>query len=218
METRTFAASCIVCFLLGVVCGVLILINNPKAISQEATPTDDGLLAGVSQSMGEVVDTLDLEPDTTEITQDVVKTIQPIYYEVYDYREDHWYCLDEDLQDHLREQCQNFGIPEYFDLLQVQLYAESSFREYLVSDTDDHGIAQINATNYEWLHEVLGVDDLDNPYQSITCQVYIMSKYLADYTPEEALSKYNTGTPYPHTDYADRIMALYNDGDGVRVK
>ena len=190
------------------------------------------LSSGVAAYLNRALDTLDWsvkpsviirtnteeeeEPDTTEVEQETIKEPAPKYYELYDYREDRWYHLDPDLQDHLREKCSEFGIEEYFRVLQVQLYVESAFQEDLISETNDHGIAQINECNFPWLRKVLGVNDFDDARQSILCQVYIMSGYLKDYPMNRAFSKYNTGQAYNETKYSNRILSIYNDGEGVR--
>ena len=139
------------------------------------------------------------------------------HYEVYDPTDGEWHHMDFDLQDHLKNLCDENNITEYFPLLLVQLYCESGYKSNLVSSTGDYGIAQINECNHSSLRKQLGVTDFLDPYQSIECNVFYMAQFLKDYPPNQALSKYNTGQAYNSTPYSRKVLGRYNDGQGVRL-
>lgn len=138
------------------------------------------------------------------------------HYEVYDPSDKSWHHLDTDLQDYLKDLCDENKITEHFPLLLVQLYCESGYKSNLVSATNDYGIAQINSCNHSDLRKELGITDFLDPYQSIKCNVYYMAQFLSEYPPNQALSKYNTGQAYNSTAYSRRVLGRYNGGAGVR--
>ena len=74
------------------------------------------------------------------------------------------------------------------------MYAESSFRTDVVSDTDDYGLMQINSVNHEKLTENLGITDFTDPYQNIRAGVYILRGLFEKYDDAaKVLMAYNMG-------------------------
>lgn len=131
------------------------------------------------------------------------------YYKIVD--NGYQKALDEDLQEYTYDLCVDYGITEYYTLILCQLYKESTYRENLISETNDYGIAQINISNHDWLSEVLGVTDFLDARQSILCNIYLMSDYIEKYGVESALVCYNTGKPYSSNPYARKIIDLWNN-------
>lgn len=102
--------------------------------------------------------------------------------------------LDKQYQNHLYDMCKKYNVEQYYTLFMAQMYHESTFRQHLVSKTNDYGLMQINVCNHKWLSEKLGFTDFLNPYNSIEAGVYMMSNYLHKYNDvEKALVCYNSG-------------------------
>ena len=81
-----------------------------------------------------------------------------------------------------------------FPLVMAVINQESSFRTDVVSDSDDHGLMQINKVNHEWLNETLKVSDFLNPYQNVRAGIFILGKLVQKYEePSKALMAYNLG-------------------------
>ena len=129
-----------------------------------------------------------------------------------------WVHMPTEWQDYLKDQCDAAGLDiEHYKISQVQLYVESEFNPNVVSPTMDYGMAQINQCNLARLSSELGVTNFLDPYQSIKCNIYMMSGYYHQYTISQALSKYNTGSAYDSTTYSRKILGLYNNGAGMRI-
>ena len=134
-------------------------------------------------------------------------TTAPIYY----YIDDNGFksYLDKDLQDHLWNELVATGQEEHYELFIAQMYHESGFKEDLISNSGDYGISQINSCNFTYLRDTLGVTDFLDPYESIKCEVYFMSKNLEKYQSEaKALTVYNRGHLVNNgiTDYSNGVL------------
>lgn len=130
--------------------------------------------------------------DTEELViQDIEVKRNNLYYIVDDgYRLD----VSEQLQNYLWDQCVEYEITDYYELLFVQIYHESAWNPKAVSGTNDYGLMQINKSNHEWLKDTLGITDFLDPYESIRAGVYIMQSYLKKYNDvQKALVCYNMG-------------------------
>lgn len=131
------------------------------------------------------------------ITEETPLEPERIYYIVVD--DGYTAHLEQGLQDWVYEMCEEYNITGYEDLVIAKLYCESSFRTSLEHHNNngsvDVGIAQINSCNWEWLEEELGVTDFHDPYQSIRCGVYMLSRHLHNngYNVHKALVAYNMG-------------------------
>lgn len=125
------------------------------------------------------------ETPTVDETIEIVETIEPInvYYD----------CpLDHDLQDYIRELCDENGVP--MPLVIAMIKVESSFRESVISKTNDYGLMQINKINHEWLSEKYGVTDFLDPYQNVLCGIKILSQHYNRFQDTtKALMAYNLG-------------------------
>lgn len=100
--------------------------------------------------------------------------------------------LDDDLQDYIRELCDENGIP--MPLIIAMIEVESSFRADVISDTSDYGLMQINKINHEWLYEKYGITDFLDPYQNVFCGITILSQqYKRFQNVDKALMAYNLG-------------------------
>lgn len=135
------------------------------------------------------------------------------YYTVND--NGHTARLSNELQDWVYQMCAEYGIPGYEKLIISKLYCESGFNPNAThrnkNGTIDYGIAQINSSNHKWLRNTLGVNDFMDPYQSIRCGVYMMSKCLAENGHNEsmALAAYNTGrNGISSTSYSRKVLGI----------
>ena len=120
-----------------------------------------------------------------------------IYYTVVDQGER--VTLHRDLQDHVYEMCEKYGIHGFEKVIIAKLYKESSFRpdaiHYNSNGSFDSGMAQINSTNQKRLSKDIGITDFYDPVQSIEAGVYMFSECLNvnDRNVDAALVAYNTG-------------------------
>ena len=100
--------------------------------------------------------------------------------------------LPAELQEYTYYLCEAYYID--FDFVMALMYAESSFRTDVVSDTDAYGLMQINSVNHEKLTENLGITDFTDPYQNIRAGVYILRGLFEKYDDAaKVLMAYNMG-------------------------
>jgi len=99
--------------------------------------------------------------------------------------------LTADTQRQIYLLCREACVP--FEVEMSILGHESDFDPDAVSDTDDHGIAQINRCNFGWLQEELGPIDFYDPIQCVRAGLRILGPLWARYGPHKALMAYNHG-------------------------
>ena len=100
--------------------------------------------------------------------------------------------LPAELQEYTYYLCEAYYID--FDFVMALMYAESSFRTDVVSDTGDYRLMQINSVNHEKLTENLGITDFTDPYQNIRAGVYILRGLFEKYDDAaKVLMAYNMG-------------------------
>ena len=128
-------------------------------------------------------------PKETESTTPVVQIQeeakkQYIYYDV---------PLDNDMQEYIQDICDDYGLDRY-DIVIALIEKESTFRENVISSTNDYGYMQINECNHEWLSEELNINDFLDGEQNILAGVYILSGLYKKYEDAGlALMAYNCG-------------------------
>jgi len=109
--------------------------------------------------------------------------------------------LEADAQYGIYLLCLDAGVP--FEVEMGLIESESDFNPALVSDTDDHGLAQINRCNFEWLREELGPIDFYDPVQNVQASLRILGPLWAKYDPHRALMAYNLGEGGARRKWAD---------------
>lgn len=82
--------------------------------------------------------------------------------------------LDQELQAYVELLCSEYDFP-FHTVMFGLIYTESNFNPNCYSSTHDVGLCQINESNFGWLSEQLGVNDLYDPYQNILCGVHILA-------------------------------------------
>ena len=137
------------------------------------------------------------QDEVIEETDEVVEEEQEqkkeniIYYAIED--NDTFY-LDEVYQDFLWEELKKYNHSELYSLCIGLMLHESHFDINCISDTNDHGLMQINIGNEKWLKRELDIVSLDDPYDNIRCGVYMICLYYNEYNDvEQALICYNQG-------------------------
>ncbi len=101
--------------------------------------------------------------------------------------------LSDELQEYIQDLCGEYEFPQ-FDTVIALIEQESSFRQNVVSSTEDYGLMQINKINHEWLKKELGVQNITDPKENIRCGVYILQRLYHKYGDiEQALIAYNRG-------------------------
>lgn len=172
---------------------VLFIINSAVGfvIGTVSTPGSEELTEEVSESITdnneiltekEVV-SVPVETSTCEISEILVT-------EVVEPDVGYYNCpLSHDLQDYIRELCDENGIP--MSLVIAMIDVESSFNPDVVSSTDDYGLMQINKCNHGWLRKQ-GVTDVLDPYQNVYSGITILSQCYNG-NMSKALMSYNLG-------------------------
>ena len=159
--------------------------------------------------------TVETEVVTTVIPEETSSPVEPIEQVYYD-------CpLDDDLQDYIREVCEINDIP--MSLVLAIISAESSFRQNIISKTNDYGLMQINVVNHSWLSEEYGVTDFLDPYSNVFCGIQIYLKHYERYGDvNKALMAYNLGATGAKrlwdkgiygTDYTQKILKIMEEYD-----
>lgn len=101
--------------------------------------------------------------------------------------------LDDDIQEYAQDLCKAYNFP-FYNIVVAIIGHESSYRERVISDTDDYGYMQINSINHDWLREALGVTDFLDGRQNILCGIYIIQDLYHKYGDIGlALMAYNRG-------------------------
>jgi soluble lytic murein transglycosylase-like protein len=159
--------------------------------------------------------TVETEIVTTVMPEETNPPVEPIEQVYYD-------CpLDNDLQDYIREVCEINDIP--MSLVLAIISAESSFRQNIISKTNDYGLMQINVVNHEWLSEEFGITDFLDPYSNVFCGIQIYMKHYEKYgNMNKALMAYNLGATGAKrlwdkgiygTDYTQKILKIMEEYD-----
>ena len=113
--------------------------------------------------------------------------------------------LSHDLQDYIRELCNENGIP--MSLVIAMIDVESSFNPNAVSSTDDYGLMQINKCNHGWLRKQ-GVTDILDPYQNVYGGITILSQCYNG-NMSKALMSYNLGTGGASELWSEGVYSTY---------
>lgn len=81
-----------------------------------------------------------------------------------------------------------------YTLVLAIISKESAFMPDGISSTNDYGLMQINACNYEWLTEELGITDFIDPYENIKAGLFILRGLFEKYdSTSKVLMAYNMG-------------------------
>lgn len=122
--------------------------------------------------------------------------------------------MDEDMQEFIY--CLSYGYNIEFPFVMALIEHESSFREDVVSKSNDYGLMQINKINHEQLTEKFGVTDFLDPYQNTRSGIFILRNLFEKYEdPAKVLMAYNMGETGARrlwekgiyeTDYSNSIM------------
>ena len=101
--------------------------------------------------------------------------------------------LSDDIQTYAQDICSRYGF-EHYDIIVALIGAESSYREAVISKTNDYGYMQINSCNHEWLTEMFGPLDFTEAHDNILCGIYILDNLCDKYGDIGlALMAYNCG-------------------------
>ncbi len=210
----------IVAFLLGFAAGSAIIESKP-VIAVSDTPTYVRINSPFAiENIQKVpvtyteIPVAELIPETAEPIQE---TIGPAPESIR-HRDDivsDGRLLDYDLQDAMHDFCEKYDVPYALALAVAEV--ESHFDPDAKSSTNDYGLMQINAVNFDWLRD-LGMDPL-TPEGNIESGVYILAQNLQAYgDPELALMAYNNGPGGAkmlwdrgiyQTAYSQKVMAAF---------
>lgn len=107
--------------------------------------------------------------------------------------------IDKSVIDYMYKAGEEHDIPG--EILQAIAKVESNYNPNAISKTNDHGLMQINASNFKWLGK-RGITDWYDPYQSIDAAIIIITE-----TRKSA-----------NTDNWGKILMAYNSGIGNAKK
>ena len=111
--------------------------------------------------------------------------------------------LDRYLQEYIHRLCEESGLP--YTLAIAVIEQESHYTPWIISDSDDWGLMQINSVRHEWLSRELGVTDFLDAWQNVRAGIWLLADYYARYGyASGALMCYNMGEP--------RAQALFDQG------
>jgi len=121
-----------------------------------------------------------------------------------------WVPLDEDLMSYIYTTCEEMGIDSAVFLGLIDLETGGTFNPNLISDTDDHGICQINRRYFTDHCSTAGIDldtfDPYDPYQSVYVSLSLLDALYNRY-----------GNLYQGNDLTTYVLSCYNRGEtGVK--
>lgn len=116
-----------------------------------------------------------------------------------------------ELQDGLRFACEESGVE--MELALAVIKKESGFQNITGDDGESVGYMQIQEKWHRQRMERLGVTDLTDPLSNFRVGCDYLAELLENYTLQEALTAYNTGSP-GHSRYADTVIG-YMEGFDV---
>jgi hypothetical protein len=124
--------------------------------------------------------------------------------------------LDRYLQEYIHRLCEESGLP--YTLAIAVIEQESHYTPWIISDSDDWGLMQINSICHEWLSRELGVTDFLDAWQNARAGIWLLADYYARYGyASGALMCYNMGEPRAQvlfdqgiyaTDYSERVIGI----------
>ena len=201
-----------------------------KAIEAIAKDSDPGLEIIITEPVQKPIQ-LVMEPQAYVYT--------PVIYDVMHKRGDAYDCdietedevdaepvpvhldipLSPELQDYTMELSAEFGI--CYDLVFAMMFVESTFRDYIVSRTNDYGLMQINRVNHGWLRVDYGITDFLCARQNIFAGILMISRLYETYEDlHMALMAYNMGQAgarrrwnqgFFTSTYSERVIRIMND-------
>ena len=115
--------------------------------------------------------------------------------------------LDNELQDYIRELCNEKDIP--MSLVLAVIETESTFRANVISQ-GNYGLMQINTVNHGWLSKELGITDFLDPYQNVLAGITMLSNHLNEYEDITlALMVYNAGAGGARAMWSSGVYTTY---------
>lgn len=234
MRLLTYLVPCVIISILLALYGVISLIDtfcydgidentNIKSVavtSLEAPEASESLrnIPAVTTSWNELKSLVEapegseevLESNSLENSEEIAETVEVVdekvtYFDV---------PLNEELQDHIFEQCESIGVKP--EIVISMIARESMFKSDIIGDNGRaFGLMQIHP-RWHWDRMVkLGCNDLLNPFENVTVGVDILRELLGyGKSIEWVLMAYNGGASYANrlaaegrvSDYASDVL------------
>lgn len=120
--------------------------------------------------------------------------------------------LDTDLQTHIRELCENYGVD--MPLVLAVIGQESNYDPAAIGDNGNSiGLMQIQPMHHRQRMDRLGITDLLDPYQNVAVGIDLLSELLADSGDAEwAVTAYNAGVGTADFNKAIGAQSEYTEG------
>ena len=124
--------------------------------------------------------------------------------------------LDNKLKAYIIDAADDANIPE--EILFSMAWRETTYNPSAVSKTDDHGLFQINRSNFKSLAAMLGVsleefkEMIYDPYVNTDCMIYILTECRDNYNNQNwhhVLMRYNLGPSKTNEKFASGVYSTY---------
>lgn len=100
--------------------------------------------------------------------------------------------LTDELQEYTFGLCKENDLD--YEMVLAMMDRESSYKEKMISNTNDYGLMQINKVNHGWLKERLAINDFLDAEQNILAGIYMLTDLTHRYDdPHQVLMAYNAG-------------------------
>lgn len=100
--------------------------------------------------------------------------------------------LSESIQAYISETCMIENVP--IELVIAMIDSTSKFDSFLISESNDYGLMQINTINQHLISESYSMEDLLDPYLNVHCGIHIIGHYMRVYQElNMALMAYSMG-------------------------
>lgn len=176
---RLLYTSWYLCFIVGLITGALVFWGISSFIGNEPDEPVESSTTEVETQFHGVIEQTEFNND--DVLVDWGGSFIPLDVPMAEDMQEYIYCLSS-----------GYGVE--FSFVMALIEHESSFLVDVVSNTNDHGLMQINSINHTWLSENLGISDFLDPYQNIKSGIFILSQLFEKYEdPSRVLMAYNMG-------------------------
>ena len=184
----------LVSFLAGLLVGALAFKSKPAETDPKVTPSS------IPQIQTEAITTGGVSATPAIYTPEVTEQVEEkVYFDI---------PLSKEMQDYIRSNCEKYDVP--FELVIALIDVESSFRETVVSSTNDYGLMQINKVNWERMKTQYGLD-VHKPLDNLYCGCYMVAELFDKYdTEEKVIMGYKCGE--------SRMKKLIKEGRTIYIE
>ena len=196
---------------LCVVLGMFIFVGGVTVRSEAVNGAQEDIIEMTTEEVTANASIADINDDV-ETLKSIIES--DLYFDV---------PLSTDLQDYIFEVCRSYNISPA--LIVAIIERESNYNVDNIGDNgESFGLMQIQAKWHQERMDILGCDDLMDPYQNILVGTdYLAELFGSGNGIEWALMAYNGGPSYANnmvsqgliSDYAKDVLYIYGELEGV---